>query len=135
FATLRRFFRGQIRQSGQLAQWNFTHLQMRESAKALMTRRHISQPKLHATISDHLLSAPLNDPLRLSETMIHLLGSEDWTRAAAHYADSHLTEAELQGATRGMVDFVTVPAEGQPEEAAIIVCRLLDAPVRCEIES
>jgi hypothetical protein len=55
-----------------------------------------------AKIATYLLSLPTDDPLRQSETMVHLLGAKDWARAAAFYGGAWLTEPELDGATRAL---------------------------------
>ena len=84
FAWLRRLFRGQMRRRGSLAQWDFNHGQMREAAHARLAACGARETDLHALIAAHLLGLPSDDPLRQSETMVHLLGSENWARAA-HY--------------------------------------------------
>jgi hypothetical protein len=38
--------------------------------------------------------------------MVHLLGSEDWGRAAYFYGGATLSQAELEGATRVLADVV-----------------------------
>ena len=55
-------------------------------------------------IADHLLTLAPDDPLRMTETMVHLLASKDDVRAARYYGDPSLSEAELQGATRALAD-------------------------------
>jgi len=128
FAALRRLFRGQIRQRGDLAQWDFNHAQMRAAARSRLAAPRLSKPQLHLLIADHLLTLASDDPLRITETMVHLLASKDDIRAAKHYGDSSLSEAEVQGATRALADTVIAPPAGTPASAARDICRLLDTP-------
>ena len=128
FAALRRLFRGQLRQRGDLAQWDFNHPQMRAAARSRLAALRLSKPQLHLLIADHLLTLASDDPLRTTETMVHLLASKDDVRAAQYYGDSSLSEAELQGATRALADALIAPPTGTPASAARDICRLLDTP-------
>ena len=128
FAALRRLFRGQIRQRRDLAQWDFNHAQMRAAARSRLAALRLSKPQLHLSIADHLLTLASDDPLRITETMVHLLASKDDIRAAKYYGDSSLSEAEVQGATRALADTVIAPPAGTPASAARDICRLLDTP-------
>ena len=76
FAALRRVFRGQMSQRGDLAQWNFNHAQMRAAARSRLAALRLSEPQLHLLIADHLLTLASDDPLRITETMVHLLGEQ-----------------------------------------------------------
>ena len=51
-------------------------------------------PELHLLIADHLLTLAPDDPLRKTETMVHLLASKDDVRAARYYGDPSLSDAE-----------------------------------------
>ena len=128
FAALRRLFRGQMRQRGDLAQWDFNHAQMRAAARSRLAALRLSEPQLHLLIADHLLTLASVDPLRIAETMVHLLASKDDIRAAQYYGDSSLSEAEVQGATRALADTVIAPSAGTPASAVRDICRLLDTP-------
>ena len=128
FAALRRLFRGQVRQHGDLAQWDFNHAQMRAAARSRLAALRLSKPQLHLLIADHLLTLAPDDRLRTTETMVHLLASKDDIRAARYYGDSSLSEAELQGATRALADAMIAPPTGTPASAARDICRLLDDP-------
>jgi tetratricopeptide (TPR) repeat protein len=125
FANLRRLFRGQMRLRGPLAQWDFNHAQMRAAVLRRLAAMNTRQQSFHAIIVDYLLSCRPDDPLRISETMVHLLGSEDWRLAARYYGDSSLSEAELKGATRALVDGILMATGAQAEVAARRACRLL----------
>ena len=128
FAALRRLFRGQTRQRRDLAQWDFNHAQMRAAARSRLAAPHLSKPQLHLLIADYLLTLASDDPLRMTETMVHLLASKDDIRAAKYYGDSSLSEAEVQGATRALADSMITPPAGTPASAARDICRLLDTP-------
>ena len=116
FAQLRRSFRGQMRRRGSLAQWDFNHGQMRDAARARLADCGARASDLHALVAAHLLGLPSNDPLRQSETMVHLLASQDWARAA-HYGGD-LVPGELQGATQVLIS--TALAPGETARAALI---------------
>ena len=126
FAQIRRSFRGQLRRRGPLAQWDFNHAQMRAAVRSRPTSEKISERKLHRIIADLLLSCPSDDPLHITETMVHLLGSEDYVRAARYYGDSLLGSAEAEAATRVLADAIIAPAHGAATTAAREICRLLD---------
>jgi tetratricopeptide (TPR) repeat protein len=111
FASLRRHFRAQLRQRGALGQWDFSHWQMRVAVDRMLRGRNIVQG-FHAIGAQHLLSLTADDPLRQSETMVHLLGSEDWAGAAAFYGAASLTVEELDGATRTLADAVLTASKG-----------------------
>jgi WD40 repeat protein len=124
FASLRRLFRGQVRQRGRLGQWDFNHAQMRAAALQRLAAHGLPKARFHAAAADHLLALPSDDPLHLSETMLHLMGSEDWSRAARFYGDPALTEPQIEGATRVLADTVlTADTDDQLHR----VRRLLDA--------
>jgi hypothetical protein len=107
FASLRRLFRGQIRQRGSMEQWDFNHAQMRAAVRQHLTGKDITEAGLHAWAAQHLLMAlPPDDPLRQSETMMHLLGAKDWVLAAEFYGAMSLSEAELKGATRVLAESI-----------------------------
>ena len=125
FASLRRLFRGQLRQVGSSGQWDFAHAQMRSAARRYLAALSVSEAEFHAEASEHLLQLPREDPLRQTEAMVHLLGSEDWAKAARFYGDPALTAPELDGAAQVLADGLL-----STEEAALglaSVQHLLDA--------
>ncbi|WP_438274096.1 tetratricopeptide repeat protein [Nitrobacter sp.] len=128
FVALCRVFRSQIQQHGALAQWDFNHPQAQAAARSRLAGLRLSNAQLHLLIADYLLSLPPDDPLRASETMVHLLASKDAARTARYYGDSSLSEAELQGATRALADAAISPAAGTPAAAAQDISRLPDNP-------
>lgn len=86
FASLRRGLGAQLAQRGSHGRWDFSHSQMREAVQ----RRYVADPdlarRLHAAIAGHLLALPPEDPLRDSETMLHLYVADDRPRAARFLA-------------------------------------------------
>ena len=125
FASLRRLFRSQLRRRGALMRWDVGHMQMRTAIRDHLAAHGIAETVLHATIADHLLSCPPQDPLRISEAMVHLLGSEDRTRASDYYSGDLSREAR-EGATAALRDHLLLAAD--PQAAAREVAALVDAP-------
>jgi hypothetical protein len=64
FASLRRHFRGQLRQRGALSQWDINHAQMRAAVRQHMVAQSISERQFHTEVVEHLLSLSTDDPLR-----------------------------------------------------------------------
>ena len=129
FASLRRLFRGQLRQHGASGQWDFTHGQMRAAALAYIAALSVSEAEFHSEAAEHLLELPREDPLRQSEAMVHLIGSEDWARAAGFSGATDLSEPELQGATQVLADTILTQAGGGDR-----VLRLLGAAAERQID-
>lgn len=127
FAQLRRFCRGQMRQRREAGQWDFRHDQMRRATLARLASRPPGRAELHRLIADHLIALPPNDPLHVTETMVHLAGSEDWTRAARYYGSAELSDEEEQGATRALADSVLLAPRAAARDAIEQLLRLLDA--------
>ncbi len=73
FAYLRRLFRGQLRQRGSTGRWDFAHTQMRISALSYLASLAVSETAVHSLAGEHLLELPREDPLRQTETMVHLI--------------------------------------------------------------
>ncbi len=108
FAQLRRSFRGQLRARGALAQWGFAHGQMRDAFRQWATKRELGHEKtLHTAIADHLLGAAEDDPMRVSQTMLHLIEAEDGARRAVrYYGRPSLDAASKDGATQVLTDLI-----------------------------
>ena len=123
FASLRRLFRGQVRARGRTGQWDFAHAQMRLAAKAFLATIGLSDSWIHGESARHLLELPREDPLRKTETMVHLIGAQDWKRAALFYGDPRLTKAESDGAARVFADGLLVAEEAGLEP----IQQILDA--------
>jgi len=113
FAVLRRAFRAYVARCGADGAWDFSHHLLREA----IGRRNLRDPRLvqqlHAGIAYHLKSLPSSDPLRQTELMVHLIGSEDRLRAAHYYSDD-LPEAELAGATQALADHILAGSNQRP---------------------
>ncbi|MEQ1717046.1 MAG: ATP-binding protein, partial [Hyphomicrobium sp.] len=104
FASLRRLFRGQVRQRGHSGQWTFTHAQMHAAAHDFIAAQSVSAAEFHTEAAEHLLALPQDDTLRITEAMVHLIGSGDWNRASEFYGDPELTASERSGAGRVLAD-------------------------------
>jgi tetratricopeptide (TPR) repeat protein len=125
FATLRRLFRGQLRLRGVFACWDFNHVQMRVAVRSYVAMLGIAETALHTAIADRLLSCSSQDPLRATETMVHLLGSGNLTRAANYYVED-LAEDEREGAANALVDHLVLAPDQQ--DAARQIAGFVDAP-------
>jgi tetratricopeptide (TPR) repeat protein len=125
FASLRRLFRGQLRQRGVSGQWDFAHNQMRAAARHYLAALSVSEAEFHTEVAEHLLMLPREDPLRQTETMVHLVGSEDWVKAAGFYGDPALTADELDGAAEVLA--ACLRATNTAEMGLQHVQKLLDA--------
>jgi tetratricopeptide (TPR) repeat protein len=101
FAALRRTFRAHLVQRGASAQWDFFHAQARATAERWALSDSEARKLLHLAIARHLESLPTDDPLRQTETMVHLIGAQDYLLAARYYS-SDLDPGELAGATQAL---------------------------------
>ena len=119
FAYLRRLFRGQLRPRGALEQWDVAHAQMRSAIRAWLSDRGVAEPDLHAALARHLLGLPIDDPLRATETMRHLLGAGQLAPAAVYYADRSLPDAAAAGATRFLADAWLADQPATPARAQL----------------
>lgn len=86
FAALRRTLRSHLVQRGTQAQWDFSHVQLRAAARDRFVEDAGQEESLHLALADHLESLPKDDPLRESESMVHLIHSKQALRAAEFYA-------------------------------------------------
>ena len=84
FAGVRRALGTHVAQRGACAQWNFFHAALRETVLRRDLADEAAHRRLHGLLADHLESLPADDPLRVSETMVHLLGLGDRDRAAVY---------------------------------------------------
>ena len=105
FAALRRTFRAHVVQRGAQAQWDFSHAQMRLAVEERNLVEHTKRQQLHHTIADYLLKLPGEDPLHKTETMVHLIGSNNKAGAARYYA-GELTAGEINGATQALAEHI-----------------------------
>ena len=101
FALQRRLFGVHLAPHGATGAWDFTHSQIREAVKRRNLRDTQLVQRIHTGVAYHLKSLASSDPLRQSEMMIHLIGSDDRLRAA-HYFAAELPEDERKGATMAL---------------------------------
>ena len=127
FASLRRLFRGQLRLHKPLGRWNFVHSQMRVAARDWLADIGVDERSVHTAIVNHLLALPAEDPVRISEVMLHLMESEDWARAATYLVDVENDKAANGGALHVLVDALKAPTEHTSEDTAHRLSFLLDA--------
>ncbi len=132
FASLRRLFRGQLRQVRATSQWDFAHAQMRAAAKGYLAALSVQEAEFHTEAAEHLLQFPAEDPLRQTEAMVHLLGALDLPRAAAYYGAHDLTAAECDGATRILADAI-LTSDNTKQDGLKQIIRLLAVPANPEI--
>ena len=124
FAALRRAFRAHLVQRGALGQWDFFHDQMRDAVKQRYHQGADIIHRLHSLIADHLESLPSDDPLRQTELMFHLIGSDDRLRAARYYAGD-LAQGEQAGATAALAQHVLAEDGQTPNRGLEWVVSLL----------
>ena len=127
FAVLRRAFRAHVSQCGADGAWDFRHAKLREAIRRRNARDPQLVQRLHTSIAYHLKSLPAADPLRQTELMVHLIGSEDRLRAA-HYYSSELPDDDLAGATRALADHILAGANQRPNEGLGWTISLLIEP-------
>ncbi len=96
FADVRRALGAHVVQRGAQAQWDFFHAALRETVLRRDLADEVARKRLHGLIGDHLDRLPAGDPLRIGESMFHLLGLGDRERAA-----NYLAVSQLQRRSRG----------------------------------
>jgi tetratricopeptide (TPR) repeat protein len=99
FASLRRIFRGQLRRRGADGRLAFGHRQMTAALRLRALDSPVDERAIHVAIVDRVFSHATDDPRRESETMVHLLASQDSGRSARYYG-GELTAVELADSTR-----------------------------------
>jgi tetratricopeptide (TPR) repeat protein len=122
FAALRRGFRAHILRRGTLEQWDFFHAQARRAVRRQYLEDSETARLLHSAIADHLLGLSEPDPLRQRETMFHLMGARDRSRAARFYA--HV--GQPGEATRTLAEALVAEDEGRAASALSWVASLPD---------
>ncbi|HUT89007.1 MAG TPA: AAA family ATPase [Thermoguttaceae bacterium] len=127
FAVLRRAFRAHVAQGGADGAWDFRHAKLREAIRRRNARDPQLVHRLHTSIAYHLKSLPASDPLRQTELMVHLIGSEDRLRAA-HYYSGELPDEELAGATQALADHILAGSNQRPNEGLGWTASLLIEP-------
>lgn len=112
-AALRRSFRAHLAVRGENQQWDFFHVQMRETIVRHNLADSTLVPRIHTAIADHLEALPPEDPLRQWELMVHLISASDRVRAARYYASDLGTTEEI-GATQALALHVVSGASEDP---------------------
>jgi tetratricopeptide (TPR) repeat protein len=125
FASVRRGFRGHFIQRGAWEQWNFSHAQMREAVAERGLRTKKKRSKLHRLAANHLETLPVDDPVRESELMFHLLGSGNNSRTARYYGGP-LSDGEVKGASRALADLILSYEEMPPNPAVGLVAEFFE---------
>lgn len=113
FARLRRVFRGQVIASGPAGQWAFHH----QSAVAAVHRRYSQDlaevRALHQKMGTYLMQLAPDDPVRVSETVVHLIAGHAASALGA-WLSANLTENERNGAALALAD--TIARERDPKD-------------------
>ena len=125
-AALRRSFRGQVVQRGELEQWDFFHAQMRAAVLRRCVAGEASGRALHRAIADHLLSLRPDDALRAAETMPHLVEADDKSRAARFYADTPDRSSALSASTQTLAARILASADPEAGAEVAWIASLLD---------
>lgn len=104
FAGARRFLGSHLVQRGVNASWTFLHEQLREAVLERSSSTTDRRLTLHRRIAHHLLSLPKDDEVRQSETMYHLLGTNDQVLAAKFVASLDDDDPALPYAVASIAD-------------------------------
>jgi tetratricopeptide (TPR) repeat protein len=118
FAGLRRTLGNHVVQRGAHVQWDFFHTVLRETVLHRNLADKAGRHRLHGLLVDHLETLKQDDPIRISETMVHLLGLGHRDRAAefiagvtkAQWADPQ-AKATLAGAVSVLVGAIQAAAD------------------------
>ena len=112
FAGVRRTLGAHLVQRGAQAEWDAIHAQLRECVLVRNLPNAGERGRLHGLIADHLDALPEEDPLRISETMVHLIGLGDSTRAARYLARFWFGDSALAAAATVLAQHAAAEAEG-----------------------
>jgi tetratricopeptide (TPR) repeat protein len=104
FAGVRRTLGSHLVERGTQARWDVFHSQLRQCVLARNLPDEATRRRLHGLMADHLLALPADDPLRITETIVHLIGQGDRTRTARYFGNPKLTEPELGAAARVLAE-------------------------------
>ena len=109
FAGVRRSLGHHLVQRGEAELWDCFHAQLRETLRLRYLGDEPERRRLHGRVAEHLQSLAEGDPLRMSETMVHLMGLGDQERAARYLGgfqaarwNTAAGKAELTGAVAAM---------------------------------
>jgi hypothetical protein len=107
-------------QRGAQAQWDFFHNGLRDTVLRRDLTAEDDRRRLHGALADHLVNLPAGDPLRIGETMVHLLGRGDRERATAYVAAVQFrqwTDADAKAALAGAVAVLVEAIQAAADEA------------------
>ena len=139
-ALLRRSFRSQIAQRGELGQWVYTHRAFAEAIQHLLDQKWTQPPgettrqQLHASVVEYLVTLPYDDPVRIDGLMFHLIGSDNREDAARYCIESCVHGQEVDdmsehfGAVHSLADHVMNRIEERTNPGLEWVLSLLKLP-------
>ncbi|MFH1197773.1 MAG: DUF4062 domain-containing protein [bacterium] len=111
YAALRRWFRAHLIKQSEELQWNLAHSILRNTLIDKIEKDNYK--KLNDAIAAHLLQQPNTDALHISETMYHLMEADN-KQSAAEYYGSELSEEEVAGATKVLVEAIIINKDKKP---------------------
>lgn len=111
FAGLRRAMGTHVVQRGAHAQWDFFHGALRRTILSRDLADEKIRRRLHGLLADHLECLAEFDPLRISETMVHLIGLGDRDRAAGYIATIQSKKRDTSDSVSPMAEAVSVMVE------------------------
>jgi hypothetical protein len=100
FAFLRRWLGRLMIETSASRQWNFGHHRLRQ---AILEKLDNKAKSLHQMLGAYFYGLPANDPLRISETMYHLVKADD-KKNAAHFYATITKQGALDAANRTLTD-------------------------------
>jgi tetratricopeptide (TPR) repeat protein len=121
FADVRRALGPHVVQRGAQAQWNFFHAALRDSVLHRDLAENGVRRRLHGLIADHLEGLPPGDPLRIGESMFHLIGLGDRDRAADNLGaiqPLQWSDAEAKSALAASVAVIVQAVQSAADDAA-----------------
>jgi tetratricopeptide (TPR) repeat protein len=121
FAGLRRTLGSHVVQRGGHAQWDFFHAALRETVLRRNLADETTRRHLHGLLADYLQALEPDDAIRISETMVHLLGLGDRDQAAefiAEVAGSRFFDSKAKAALAGAVAVLVEAIRTALDEAA-----------------
>ncbi|MFM7515129.1 MAG: AAA family ATPase, partial [Cyanobium sp.] len=127
-ASLRRGFRAHVAWRGSAGQLDFFHNQMREAVRDRALGDAAGEKAWHRAMADHLEALPLDDPLRISELMVHLIAADEPLRAAQLLgSNSSLLQSfgGIEGAVEAVARHLVDGEDKKPNSQLQWVCELL----------
>ena len=127
-ASLRRGFRAHVARRGTAGQLDFFHNQMREAVRNRALGDEAAEREWHQAMADHLEALPLDDPLRISELMVHFIAADEPLRAAQLLgSDSSLFQSlgGVEGAVEAIARYLVEGEDKRSNSQLQWVCGLL----------